>query len=334
MFSERPDIISAGRRVFRTFGQTVRAGIRSVKQIRNWLEDSSKTDGLIVGSVTFITGYMLVYAFSIVHLKGLQINQGLDGVGVTFRNYPPIWKLSGWLLYGSHSVSIDFPAPGGIVSRNLVNVLTHGLAQVPYFVLPPVLLLSAGTCMVYRNCLSSPQEAMLRGTSIVFGYLPLSAVGAYMTYVPAQVGKTRVTVGPNMWMGTVYAGGIYPIVFGGFGGLIAYTFLTQSQSTHQTAGEPARYPGPSVSHNKTSRSTSSNVVATTRTNEQTLPDPEYIMDIIDDSGGQLKQKELVQETGWSEAKVSRITSALEEKGAIEKLQIGRENIVSEVNDTE
>lgn len=58
-----------------------------------------------------------------------------------------------------------------------------------------------------------------------------------------------------------------------------------------------------------------------------VPDDERVLDMIESEGGRMKQKRLVEETGWSEAKVSKLTSSLEEEDEITKIRLGRENIL-------
>lgn len=61
--------------------------------------------------------------------------------------------------------------------------------------------------------------------------------------------------------------------------------------------------------------------------EEAVPDTERVMTMIEDAGGKMKQKRIVEETGWSEAKVSQVTSKLEDDGEIRKLRMGRENVL-------
>lgn len=61
--------------------------------------------------------------------------------------------------------------------------------------------------------------------------------------------------------------------------------------------------------------------------EEAVPDTERVMDMVEDAGGKMKQKRIVEETGWSEAKVSQVTSKLEDEGEIRKLRMGRENVL-------
>ncbi|MFB6128283.1 MAG: helix-turn-helix transcriptional regulator, partial [Halorhabdus sp.] len=59
-----------------------------------------------------------------------------------------------------------------------------------------------------------------------------------------------------------------------------------------------------------------------------LSDEEYVEALIERNGGRMKQANIVSETGWSNAKVSQLLSAMAEEGRVEKLRIGRENLIS------
>jgi hypothetical protein len=63
-----------------------------------------------------------------------------------------------------------------------------------------------------------------------------------------------------------------------------------------------------------------------------LPDGRRVLRIIESEDGRMKQKGLVYRTGWSEAKVSQVTSRLEEDGEITKLRMGRENIIELIDE--
>ena len=68
--------------------------------------------------------------------------------------------------------------------------------------------------------------------------------------------------------------------------------------------------------------------------ESDEPDPELLSDeervlrLLDDNGGRMKQANIVKETGWSNAKVSQLLSSMDEDDRIDKLRIGRENLIS------
>jgi hypothetical protein len=62
--------------------------------------------------------------------------------------------------------------------------------------------------------------------------------------------------------------------------------------------------------------------------EALLSDEERVERLLERNGGRMKQANIVKETGWSNAKVSQLLSAMEGEGRIDKLRIGRENLIS------
>ena len=63
-------------------------------------------------------------------------------------------------------------------------------------------------------------------------------------------------------------------------------------------------------------------------NEELLSDEERVERLLERNGGRMKQGSIVKETGWSNAKVSQLLSSMAEEGRIDKLRIGRENLIS------
>lgn len=59
-----------------------------------------------------------------------------------------------------------------------------------------------------------------------------------------------------------------------------------------------------------------------------LSDEERVERLLDRNGGRMKQARIVRETGWSDAKVSQLLSTMADDGRIEKLRLGRENLIS------
>jgi uncharacterized membrane protein len=62
--------------------------------------------------------------------------------------------------------------------------------------------------------------------------------------------------------------------------------------------------------------------------EELLSDEERVERLLTSNGGRMKQADIVKETDWSNAKVSQLLSSMEEEGRIDKLRIGRENLIS------
>lgn len=59
-----------------------------------------------------------------------------------------------------------------------------------------------------------------------------------------------------------------------------------------------------------------------------LSDEERVERLLEENDGRMRQAAIVDETDWSNAKVSQLLSRMAETGRIEKLRIGRENLIS------
>ena len=59
-----------------------------------------------------------------------------------------------------------------------------------------------------------------------------------------------------------------------------------------------------------------------------LSDEERVERLLEINGGRMRQAAIVDETGWSDAKVSQLLSAMAADDRVEKLRLGRENLIS------
>lgn len=64
-----------------------------------------------------------------------------------------------------------------------------------------------------------------------------------------------------------------------------------------------------------------------------LPDEEKVRRLLADGGGRMKQADVAEKLDWSASKASRVLSDMEENGSVEKLRIGRENIIDLVEES-
>jgi hypothetical protein len=87
--------------------------------------------------------------------------------------------------------------------------------------------------------------------------------------------------------------------------------------------------GPSESGTADDGSPDSGAAATP---DPTLTDGERVERLLAEHDGRLKQAEIAEEFGWSPSKTSRVVSRLTEETRVEKLRIGRENVVSLVEE--
>ena len=61
--------------------------------------------------------------------------------------------------------------------------------------------------------------------------------------------------------------------------------------------------------------------------DRLLSDEERVERLLEANGGRMRQAAIVKETEWSNAKVSQLLSAMDEDGRIDKLRLGRENLI-------
>ncbi len=59
-----------------------------------------------------------------------------------------------------------------------------------------------------------------------------------------------------------------------------------------------------------------------------LSDEERVERLLKNNGGRMKQSTIVEETGWSSAKVSQVLSKMDDEEQVDKLRIGRENLIT------
>lgn len=57
-------------------------------------------------------------------------------------------------------------------------------------------------------------------------------------------------------------------------------------------------------------------------------DEERVIRMLESNGGRMRQTRIVERTDWSKSKVSMLLSEMEADGALHKLRVGRENIIS------
>lgn len=59
-----------------------------------------------------------------------------------------------------------------------------------------------------------------------------------------------------------------------------------------------------------------------------LSNEERVMRLLEQSGGRIKQQEVVSQLGWTEAKTSQVVGDLREDGQVDVFRIGRENVLT------
>ncbi len=63
-----------------------------------------------------------------------------------------------------------------------------------------------------------------------------------------------------------------------------------------------------------------------------LTDADHIQQLLGTNDGRMHQSEIVESTGWSKSKVSRLLSRMEDNDEISKISVGRENLITRPGD--
>jgi hypothetical protein len=68
--------------------------------------------------------------------------------------------------------------------------------------------------------------------------------------------------------------------------------------------------------------------------EELLSNEERVLRLLEEHGGRMKQRQVVSELGWTDAKTSQVVGSLRDEGEIEVFRIGRENVLALPGETD
>ncbi|WP_224447100.1 hypothetical protein [Haloprofundus salilacus] len=196
----------------------------------------------LVGAVVYALGYALTYtvtagrasAVAAVEIAGEYADPA--PLGAVLGSGPASWVTSGWLFYNAHLVPTSVPIAdavnglGGLTNRSLLATL--GGPLYPLYLLPPLLLVAAGYVVVLTASTPGENGARNAGASVVAGYFPLFLVGAFVFTVGAAEAPTAAS---PAGLPSVLLGLMYPLAFGGVGGLLADRRAVASNPTGEVA---------------------------------------------------------------------------------------------------
>ncbi|MXR19133.1 hypothetical protein [Halobacterium bonnevillei] len=162
----------------------------------------------------------VIISFVLFQSPSLNPGQGIAdaNIDIVLQDVPN-WKLSSYTYYGGHFVEVT-PEDLMYSSTNIATYLggIHLLA----FVIPGVILVIAGYHYTRTQNPSSLTDARVYGASIVGGYAVLMLLGVFL------FNHSQADGYGNQWaltlsMGrSLFAGILYPLVFGAIGGQLAY----------------------------------------------------------------------------------------------------------------
>jgi len=115
--------------------------------------------------------------------------------------------------------------------------------------------------------------------------------------------------------------GVILLVALGVGGALAWSISGRQSDERTESTETAE----TVSEAPTA---GQQMPPTEETREAEQSDEERVLELLEENDGRMKQARIVEHTDWSKSKVSMLLSEMEADGAISKLRVGRENLIS------
>lgn len=203
-----------------------------------------------LGAGTFLATGLVTAVVSYDRLRAA--NDPVRDVGVlTETLFPPLWKAVGWVLFGAHSISVQAvsghgggddvlvsllfwlyrgetfppavpltPGSGGRTAGNLVVILFDAPVTYGLFGLPPLALVAAGALLGRAYARTYGGGAVVGGW-LALGYLPSAVLLTALTRADISGYGYHTTVGVAPVDAILWVGVAYPVVIGGFGGLLS-----------------------------------------------------------------------------------------------------------------
>jgi len=169
------------------------------------------SSGAAAGVVAYLAGYLLTYL--LVEVDGeLDPEQPLEQVGMLF--------------YNAHFVDTVLTGEAlgetGTSSENVLRNATTQLPEAAYFAVPVVVLVVAGFAAVRLGSrLTAPADGAVGGSLIALGAFPFSILGVLVFETTGSFLFVDGSAAPDLVTGILLVGIVYPVVFGGVGGLLA-----------------------------------------------------------------------------------------------------------------
>jgi uncharacterized membrane protein len=133
---------------------------------------------------------------------------------------------------------------------------------------------------------------------------------------------------PLQNIGGIAVAGIVVVVLLGLGGAVLYG--RRNNDTDEPDGPAERTGGQAGAAPTAGRDVGP---AGRETQAAVLTDEERVLELLNANGGRMRQAAIAEEFDWSASKTSRVVGRLSDEGSVEKLQLGRENLVTLPDDS-
>ncbi len=194
---------------------------------RDWTDPVA---GFIAGLVTLGFGLLATFLFSDVRgsrdrVMAVRDAEGIAGA-VASDVIPDWYYFLSWEFFENHQVPVS-AAVGDLFgaaswTSEYVETLLPTASNLQFLL--PALLVVAGAFVTARRVSRSPGSAATAGMTVALGYFPgVAAIASIATFEITVFGEALLLeVGPAFGRAVILAGAIYPLFFGGAGGLLVF----------------------------------------------------------------------------------------------------------------
>jgi hypothetical protein len=177
------------------------------------------------GAAAYVVGFVITYIFIEIESDGelSRVPEAFSTMGFDIGTIDFV----GWFFYSAHFVDFEASVEGmgqsNSQSGNLISEASSLTIPEPVWYLVPIVCLVGAGFVVAKTIAQSGDtgQAFQAGASVVAGYLPLAAIGAFIFTKSQDTMGVSISMGPSMLMAIVLAGIVFPVIFGGIGGILA-----------------------------------------------------------------------------------------------------------------
>lgn len=199
------------------------------------------------GAIAYVIGYVLTVAVMVGRVSAVmavEVSRGdvdPEPLGQLLSIVPSPWVVGGWVFYNAHYIPTSVPtrgefgAVGGLTNRHLLLAVDGGFFAL--YLVPALLLIAAGYLVVRTGPIYGARGATYGGASVVFGYLLLLVIGAFVFTAPTE----GATVASPDGLQTIWVGLVYPVIFGAVGGKLAGSQQEDSEGSGAREGRKSRW---------------------------------------------------------------------------------------------
>lgn len=186
---------------------------------RGGVDAATAIRGAGVGAAAFVATYVVTFVlWSISSLPEPEsVEQAFQqAIVASIADSVPAWKAAGYVFFNGHMVDLTSETVLGDGALDLIALAEGSLLVLAYLV-PPVVLVVAGYVLASNANVAGTSQAAVAGALVAVGYAVLAVVLALV--VSHDAGRTTLFV--DVPSALVFAGVVYPVVFGAIGGVVA-----------------------------------------------------------------------------------------------------------------